>query len=449
MSTLNISHPELTTLLKRKTDDIKNNIKQLKPRQRPKRWDALGRAWKWMSGSPDADDLEIITKSMNEVVDNSNKQITINDDVFKSLDNLTEITNYLFNITEKNSKHISEESRVLNLILNLDIINQEIENIQEAIILAKLGTVNYKLLTTDEIIQIDQLLSNQGLHLDLLEEAINFAKVTIGTNNEILLYVVNIPKFHQPIFDVLKIEAVFKNSQRIHLKGNIYLRNTNELLLQKTPCERLGNWSLCYRSDVEDISDDGCVSKLAKGMESKCTYEHVSKHPSVTEISDTTALLNDVNTTLRTTCGISDRNLSGSFMIIYQNCSITIGQYTFVNNIIQTINQRIFIPSTGLKIKQESVERKLDIQTLHRLQHQHLKQLEHLKFETTVNSWSLIGGFSLSSISIVIIIIFALIKFRSKGTLIQIDQSNSLPTETVEPTKDIQYYQPASTILTG
>lgn len=143
MSTLNISHPELTTLLKRKTDDIKNNIKQLKPRQRPKRWDALGRAWKWMSGSPDADDLEIITKSMNEVVDNSNKQITINDDVFKSLDNLTEITNYLFNITEKNSKHISEESRVLNLILNLDIINQEIENIQEAIILAKLGTVNY------------------------------------------------------------------------------------------------------------------------------------------------------------------------------------------------------------------------------------------------------------------------------------------------------------------
>lgn len=449
ISTVNISHPELITLLKRKTDDLRNNIKQLKPRRKQKRWDALGRAWKWMSGSPDADDLRIITKGINEMVDNSNKQIKINDQVFDSLGNLTEITNKLINITEQNSKLSSEETQVLHLILNLDIINQEIASIQEAIIFAKLGTVNYKLLTTDEIIQIDELLSNQGMHLDLLEEAINFAKVTIGTNNELLLYVVNIPKFYHPVYEVLKIEAILKNSQRIHLKGNIYLRNKNELLLQKTPCERLGNWSLCYQSDVEDISDDNCVSKLARGTESKCTYEHNPKHPSVTKISETTALLNDINTNLQTTCGISNRKLTGSFMIMYQNCSITIGEHTLTNNVIKTVNQRIFIPSTGLKVKEEGLERKFDIHTLHQVQHQHLKQLQHLKSATAANSWSLIGGFSFSTSIIIFIIIFVMFKFRSQGTFIQIDRSNTSPIEAPTATKDVQYYQPASTIPAG
>lgn len=442
LSTKSISYPDLNELLDHKINDMKDRLQQLKPKTRQRRWDALGRAWKWMSGSPDADDLQLITKGINAVVDNNNKQIPINDEMFESLKNLTDVTNKLIKEESKSSRLDSEKTQILNLILNLDILNNQISAIQESITFAKVGIVNYKILSTDEISQIDESLSKQGVHTELLEEALNLAKITIGTNNEILLYVINIPAFYPESYDELQIEAIFNHSQRIQLKGNSYIRGPTELLLQKTRCERFGNWSLCHRSDLEDVSEDRCISKIIKGIESRCTYEHVSTHPLTVQMSPTTVLLNDVKTTLHNTCGITDRNLTGSFIIVYRNCSITVDKYTYTNSIIRTINQRIFIPSTSLIVMQEEVEHKIDIHSIHELQRQHLKQLEHLKSETTVHGWSLIGGFSLSSTTIILIIIFILIRFRSKGTVVQIDQQKKLA-DTIE-TSAIQYYTPAS-----
>ncbi|XP_055633550.1 uncharacterized protein LOC129773911 [Toxorhynchites rutilus septentrionalis] len=353
--------------------------------------------------------------------------------------------NELIKAESKSSTLAIEKAQIINLILSLDILNDQLSAIQESIAFAKVGIVNYKLLSTDEIRQIDETLSKQGLHTELLEEVLNLAKVTIGTDNEILLYVINVPTFYPQNYDDIRIEAIFKKSERIQLKGNNYIKGSTELLLQKNPCKRFGNWSLCYRSDLEDVSEDRCISNIVKGIESRCTYEHVSTHPPTVQLSPTTVLLNDINNTLHNTCGITDRNLTGSFIIVYRNCSITIEKYKYANNIIRTINQRIFIPSTSLILMQESVENKIDVYSLHQRQHQHLKYLEHLKSETTVHTWSLIGGFSFSFTSIILIIIFILIKLRSQGTVVQINQKN----ESTDPIEAVntQYYQPASSYL--
>lgn len=159
-------------------------------------------------------------------------------------------------------------------------------------------------------------------------------------------------------------------------------------------------------------------------------------------MSQTTILVNDISTTLHTTCGIADRNLTGSFIIVYRNCSITVGKFTYTNKIIQTISQRIFIPSTSLIATQENIEYKVDIHTLHQLQQEHLKHLDHLKSTTTLHGWSLVGGFSFSSTIIIVIVIFTLIKFRTQSAIVQIDQSKE-PQKPVE-TQTIHYYQPAS-----
>lgn len=437
----NISNPELKRLLEQKTNDLIDNVKRLKPRTRQRRWDALGRAWKWMSGSPDADDLKIMTNGIDSVSDNSNKQISINDQLYSSINNLTKTVNEIIQVETTNSKLAVEDNMILSLILNLDILNDEISAIQESITFAKIGIVNYKLLTTEEIQQIDETMSNQGVHLELLEEALNLVKVTIGASNDILLYIVNIPIFYPETYEELKIEAIYKDSQRIQLKGNDYIRGSNELFRQENPCERFGNWSMCRRSDLEDVSNDRCISKIVKGIESRCTYEHSPQHSPTVEMSQTTVLVNDISTTLHTTCGIADRNLTGSFIIVYQNCSITVGNFTYTNNIIKTTNQRIFIPSTSLIAMQENIEYKVDIHTLHQLQQQHLKHLDHLKSTTTLHGWSLVGGFSCSSMIIIFIIVYTLIKSRAQGA-VQIEQTKE-PQKPVE-TKNIHYYQPAS-----
>lgn len=59
---------------------VRNNLYKLKPmkRARQKRWDIIGKGWKWLAGNPDADDLRIINSTFNSLIDQSNEQIKIN-----------------------------------------------------------------------------------------------------------------------------------------------------------------------------------------------------------------------------------------------------------------------------------------------------------------------------------------------------------------------------------
>lgn len=45
---------------------------------RTKRWDTIGTVFKWVAGTPDADDLRLINSSMNSLIVETNKQILIN-----------------------------------------------------------------------------------------------------------------------------------------------------------------------------------------------------------------------------------------------------------------------------------------------------------------------------------------------------------------------------------
>lgn len=435
---VNTSNTEFMRIIDGKLNYLKNNIQQLKSRRRLKRWDALGRAWKWMSGSPDADDLKLISNRLNDIADNNNLQININDQMAKNLDNLTEtITDIILARDEE-----KEENLLLIIILNLDTITNEVAAIQEAITLAKLGVINYKLLTLDEVTMINDHIASQGIHPDVLEEALNMASVTVGADGEVLVYIINLPIFSDETYEDLRIETVFRNSLRIQLKGNRYLKREGKLFLVTGTCKNFGNWSLCDHTDLEDLSDDRCIPMILKGLQSNCTYEAYAKHPLVIEINPTTIMLNDVNTTIHTTCGISDRCLIGSFLIIYQNCSITIDKQRYVNEVIGVVNQRLFIPSTGLMVTKGTVEHKIDVHTIH----QNLKRLEHLRSTSETHGWSLLGGFSISTTTVACIIIFMMIKHRHQSPIVNIsgvDKNQS--SENVATPRKILYYIPSST----
>lgn len=135
--------PEMTALLTWKIDELETNLKQILPKsRRQKRWDALGRAWKWMSGSPDADDLTIINSGIYRVTENNNRQISINENLYDGLNNMTEIINDLITEENKTNKAIKARNDLFNIILHLDIVNPEITKIQNSIALSKLGIIN-------------------------------------------------------------------------------------------------------------------------------------------------------------------------------------------------------------------------------------------------------------------------------------------------------------------
>lgn len=66
----------LGPLINLKVNKLTETYTKLRPvtSKRRKRWETLGSAWKYISGSPDAEDLRIINRTTNLLIDQNNEQ---------------------------------------------------------------------------------------------------------------------------------------------------------------------------------------------------------------------------------------------------------------------------------------------------------------------------------------------------------------------------------------
>lgn len=417
---------------------IKTNLAQIKPKQdrRRKRWDALGRTWKWIAGSPDADDLRTIDTSINQLVSNNNDQITINDKILEKLNNMTYSLNDIISADYSNHITLSEEIDLIKIFLSLDIIEDQIEAIQNAILFSKLDLINNRVLTLNEIKTISSSIESQGIPNHLMEEALTFVSTAVVTNGEAIMYIVNIPNFSNTSYQQLRIEAIIHNSEKIVIPGELYLWQNEILFLQSKPCKNLGTWSVCKTTEVKDISADQCLSKIITGQSGKCSYETTTNHLPILEMNPTTLLINQANGTLYNTCGIADRSLIGSYLITYQNCSVSFQNFSFSNSIMQTVENPFFTPSINVNITRVHTYKAYTVQEVHELHLKNTRKLEHLWLATSHASWSIWGGLSFTTSAIIILALYVFIKSRHQGTSIQIS------TKAQHEPPAVHYYQP-------
>lgn len=402
---------------------------QVKPLKsnRVRRWNALGRAWKWMAGSPDSDDLKAINSSINQLVDNNNDQIEINQKLQISLVNLTNYLNDINSLDSQNFNEISKELDSLKILFNLDLINDEIEAIRNAIIFSKLNILNNKLLTSEETEEITTRLETQGIHQHLIDEALQFATTSVVTNGEVILYIVGIPNFSKVTFQQLRVEAVINRAERIIIPGKFFFKSGSNLYLLTTPCAKLSNWTICKTSELKDVSNDRCISNVIMGFPSNCSYEATHNHIPVIEMGSTTVLLNDVNDTLCNTCGATDRHLQGSYLIVYENCSITFQNFTFTNAIIRVVEQPFFAPSTDLNISRIQTYTTVSINRIHQLHLENINKLGYLQTKADVTSWSLWGGFSFTTTLIILLGFYIFVKARQQKASVNISTPYERP----------------------
>lgn len=352
-------------LLPKKIEEIRNNLRQLRPIQslRVKRWDALGKAWKWIAGSPDAEDLKAITSSLDELVDNSNTQIAINSAFQEKMINIS---------------NNAQEIQTLKNLYALDMINNQIEQIQMAIILSKINIVNHNLLTPVEVELIHQNLRQQDIGTDMIEEMLQFITINIAVNEDLVLYIVKIPNLSTTRYETLHLEPLTKNHAMVKLSGKRFLRYQSTILQIMGTCQKLLNLTLCPTDAVNDVSNDECVANIIIGQPSRCEFGKAT-HNKVMEIGPTTILLNDVNATIQSTCGVEGKILTGSYIITYKNCSVSFDNFTFTNTEIATIEQPVLTPFTDLSVTRTNANSSHNLQGSEDTSSQtHLRKLEHV-----------------------------------------------------------------------
>lgn len=319
--------------IKHRIMDLHFAINQIKPR-RHKRWDALGAAWKWLAGSPDADDLRLINSSINNLVDNSNTQIRINDGINNRLTKLTSSLNILIE-ANRQSMNDSQDLAAMKLLINIDLIDDVLKNIQDAILGTKIGLPTPRFLTQDELESAASILEQQGITFTMLEEALNFVEPKVAVKNDQLLYIMQIPQVDEQPTSVVEIIPVPIYNQVIINIPKFVIKKDKTIFSTTTPLAVIQKHS--YLTPV----NDSCVRPLLLGQPSSCDTMAQYNSTAVLIADDKILVTNAVNLTLQSNCSPT-KTLNNNVLVIVDNCELQIANKSFK---ITTTSTKTDIPN--------------------------------------------------------------------------------------------------------
>lgn len=398
-----ITNP-LTKIVKQKIQELYTNFYQIKPTPsiRRKRWDKLGTAWKWIAGNPDAQDLRIINSSLNDLITENNNQYKINEQINLRLQTLTNTVNKIVENTYSNKITLNEVDTLIT-ILNIDIINKILLDIQDAIIFSKTFTVNTKILSLKEINTIKLLLEEQGVKDDILDDAIKFVTPKIVVSKDTLLYILHVPQLEPEEADVVRIFPLNIDNNVIKDYPTHLVKYKRKLFTTTKPTEYVQQHKF-----IKEFSDN-CIQPLIRGTRAHCTTK-TDYHTEGRLIAESTILVtNAKNTKVSSTCGPSDRDLTGNFIITFSNCTVKFGNSTFSSQEIATeakfMQTALYNIRTDNWLQDDPNITVIDNRTItnrNLLHHVSLKQFNNL-----IQLWSLFGGLSVTTIiSITLIFIY-------------------------------------------
>lgn len=398
-----ITNP-LTKIVKQKLQELYTNFHQIKPTStiRRKRWDKLGTAWKWIAGNPDAQDLRIINSSMNDLINENNRQYQVNNQVNLKLQTLTNTVNEIVENSYSN-KVVLNEVETLITILNIDTINKILLDIQDAIILSKTFTVNTRILSLKEITTIRLLLEEQGIKVDLPDEAINLVTPKIAVSKDTLLYILHVPQLEPEEADIIQIFPLNNDNVVIKNYPNYLIKLRKTLYISDKPSEYVQRHAF-----IKEFTDS-CIQPLIWGTHAHCATK-TEYHTETKLIAENTILItNAKNQTISSTCGPNNRNLTGNFIITFSNCSVVFDNLTFSS---KEIKSEAKLMQTALyNIRMEHwLQNELNISVIDNQTMTNRKLLHHVslkQFNSDIQIWSLFGGLSVTTIiSITLIFIY-------------------------------------------
>lgn len=159
---------EFSNILENRIQNLEKLFKNLKPKNRRKRsWEGLGSAIKWMTGNADADDLREIDSKFSKIDDfnedlkqRNNEQADINR-IFE--DSINDLTKTISNSISLKFNQTFNSLDIINLMFNIQIIENKLEKLSEAIIISKLKLAAKGILNESELELIESKLKEQNL----------------------------------------------------------------------------------------------------------------------------------------------------------------------------------------------------------------------------------------------------------------------------------------------
>lgn len=395
----------LQEVIKYRIKKLYSTLYGLKPERahRFRRWDSLGTAWKWVAGSPDAQDLQIINLTMNNIIEQNNYQYQINQNIDKRVTQLTYTINRIVNSLNDNKDSLDTLDAVTTM-LNIDVINELLDNIQEAITLTKISIANNKMLSTREVNVIKSALQEQGVKINFPDEALQFVTPKIAVRNNDLLYILHVPQLENSTSTITRIYPLIVDNQIIKSFPSYIIRQGTKLYTTGKP-----NDFVQRSADINEFEDE-CIKTIILGKQSRCPS--IFKNDTIQQLvnENTIIISNAKNQTLKTNCGPDDRTISGNFILKFYNCTIQFNQHTFQSS-ESIIDTEILHGTSHKSLIEWNLHKHNNIAEIGDVAIGNRRKLDHVYLQQNrlhFKLWTTFGGLSLTTVSCFIIVILLL-----------------------------------------
>lgn len=425
-------------LLQNRYQIILNSYLNLLPKTKTKRglFDFLGSGIKMITGNLDNYDLLQINNDIknlrshtDKIIRQNNIQIEINmklqDKINKIIKSLNEqqdiITKQIIQARNELHRNTNQNITVLNQVFkishHLENFKSHLDSIFETIQLAKLNVISKSFLDESELKFVIERLEEQNVTLFSVDHAYQFLGIEAVYKDSKLYFIIFIPLLEPKQYSNLLLEPLPINEKIIKLPSTSAIVSNNRTFFIIRPCSNIQQNIICDTKDLLDASTDECYSKILNGESGNCTLTSTSTETIIKRLTDSNVILiNAQSVHLKTDCNLSERNLTGTFLITFANCSMTINNVSYSNRELYSRNPSQIIPLEGLSIQESNYEVSMTLKKLHEL---HLESRQKLSYVETTNQTYISIGFSFMSIVLGLTVIIYCFNIRNgkKSTL--------------------------------
>lgn len=365
----------MSALIKEQIREIERLLTILQANRRHARsLDILGSALKFIAGTPDHSDLEVLTANEKALTENNNKQAVINSVLQERINDITDRVN---NIMErKGSNSIQEEELILfELIIerNGNTISF-LNSLALSIVLAKENIINPVIFDNIE----DTDIKKSGKVPISISNILKCSNISIFQNSSIIIQIVKYPVLTN-LCKFLKIYPVIQNNSILKLDIN-QASKCDEWAIPVKDCTSMGSTNICRKAN------DTCLFQLLNNNTASCLTQSADHIPPVQRISEESILLNDVlNTSVSETDTIT---VNGTVLITFSE-SVSING-TIYN---KEHKQRKFVephPPKILDVLKNSHETKISLPYLHKINLKNYELISNLQENIVAHRTTLI-----------------------------------------------------------
>lgn len=283
-------------------DKCREYLDQLTVHRNKRGINFLGSIIKFITGTPDHDDMVLVQNKLNDLVENNNRLAIINSKLQQNLDYLT-------------------KDSVYHLETLYEWLATELVQIIDTINFAKVGILNTAVLNVQEI---NQIVKKEKKFEAPLMEILEHATFKILQVNSIYVMLIRYPVIEQKCM-LYRIKPIELNMGKLELEE--YAMHCDQGYQTVCNCKKFVTTNIC------EYKEHTCTSDLLNGIKTNCTVikEHM---PSIEQIDDGKILIHGTHK-------INNLTKTGTFLALFNDSVLIDGQnYTNDKNLISDYLRR-------------------------------------------------------------------------------------------------------------